>query len=143
MKIRLFVFLGLIVLSISCDKEKDKDAVETQILTSVVWGKPEIVYIPSGYYTWTTCGESYTFTADGHYRKTNDCNSIIIEGSWTWTQIGKEIRLETFYNNYPQKTYILSVLELTNDLLHTKEREEGGPADTNIYREHKYRPREN
>jgi hypothetical protein len=143
MKIKQFVFLGLIVLSTSCDKDIDKDVIETRLLTSVVWGKPEIVYIPSGYYTWTTCGESYTFTANGRYRKTNDCNSIIIEGSWTWTQPGKEIRLETFYNNIPQKTYILSVLELTNDLLHTKEREEGGSADTNICMELKYRSLEN
>jgi hypothetical protein len=141
--VRLLVFLGLIALSTSCDKDKDNDVVETQLLTSVVWGKPVIVHNPSGYYTWTTCGESYTFTSKGYYKRTNDCNSIIIEGSWKWTQPGKEIRLETFYNNFPQKTYIISVLELTNDVLHTIEREEAGPADTGIYWELKYRPREN
>jgi len=139
MIIRLFSFLVLIVLSTSC--HKDNDVIETQLLTSRVWGKPEILHFPSGYYTLTTCGESYTFTADGYYRKTNDCNSIIIEGSWAWTQVGKEIRLETFYNNILQKTYILTVLELTNNVLHAKEREEAEPANTNIYWEYKYSPR--
>jgi hypothetical protein len=139
MTIRLFVFLGLLALSTSC--EKKNDVIETQLLTSRVWGKPEWVN-PSGYYTWTTCGESYTFTANGQYKKTNDCNSIIIEGSWAWTQIGKEIRLKTLYNDIPQKTYIISVLELTNDMFHTIEREEGTTI-ANYSWELKYRPRIN
>jgi hypothetical protein len=140
MKIRLFGFMGLILLLMSCNE--DNDEIETKLLTSIVWGKPEILHNSSGYYTGTTCGESYTFTSKGHYTKTNDCSSIIIEGTWTWTQIGKEIRLETIYNDMPQKTYILTVLELTTEVLHTREREEDEPMDTYFW-ELKYRPRTN
>ena len=141
MKIGLFVFLGLFSILISCDK--DNDANENQLLTSRAWGKPEIVHNPSGYYTLTTCGESYTFTSDGQYKRTNDCNSIVIKGTWTWNKIGKEIKLKTLYNDIPQKTYIITILELSNLILYTKEREEDEPVETHKYWELKYRPRTN
>jgi hypothetical protein len=141
MKIKLFLFLSLVGLLTSCGKSDDP--IETLLLISKVWGKPEIVHTSSGYSATTTCGESHIFTSNGSYKKTNDCGSEIFNGTWTWTQIGKEIRLETSFNNIPQRTYILTILNLSNDLLHVKERFESEPPDTYNYRELKYRPRKN
>ncbi|GEM_PF-2064141 len=125
----------------------DDNPTPNDLLTSTTWGKPELVHQPSAGFTETkSCAvesTTYNFNSDGSYRYFDVCNStnFQMDGKWSWTQSGKEIKLETIYNDVPQKTYRILILELSNQLLHTKQMEYSEPLNTAQYVELKYRPK--
>jgi hypothetical protein len=134
------IFLILITGSfLACNVDKQT---YTELLTSHTWGKPEILHHPpSESYTINNCGQYHNFKVDGSYYFYDDCYpNISAEGKWTWEKMGQEIRLETTIKNIPQKAYSILVYELSDNLFHTKEREEQEPPDTENYWEKVYRP---
>ena len=136
MNYKRLVILLFVLLNLSCG---EKDPTATDLLTSKVWGKPEVLHHPTfGHIETNSCDESYQFLAEGSYLYTSQCNpGVVIDGEWAWTKKGSEIRLETFFNDIPQDTSIISILELTDDLLHTKTIVD--PLNETQYWELKYR----
>lgn len=142
MKYNLFVFLALTFLIIySCEKEVESK--NTRLLTSKTWGQPTVLSIPAsiGYWSQTTCpaGEAILFYGNGNYINNNYCLDITTNGKWSWNIADKEIKLETSYNGIKQRTFIVTIVELSDSLLHTREREETEPIEN--YFEFKYKPR--
>jgi hypothetical protein len=139
--ISFWKFLSLLTMTglFACSEEKQT---YTELLTSHTWGKPEVLHHPpTGAYTITSCEEYHNFNSDGSYSFFDECYPhITSEGKWSWEKMGQEIRLEKTIKNIPQKTYTILVYELSENLLHIKEREEQEPADTENYWEKVYRP---
>lgn len=138
MKLQSIALLGLLALCAACTEPNINPS--TKLLSSTIWGKPEIVNNSAGYYVITDCGQSTTFSAKGGYHSAADCNEVVITGAWTWIETGKKFRLETVFNSIPQKTYIHTVVELTDNVFHTVVYEEDEPTHT---WELKYAPRSN
>ena len=115
----------------------------THLLTSKTWGKPVVLYSPpSGFYTITSCLESYNFRASGSYAFINYCNPTkVINGNWSWIKVGQEIKLETSFNGILQKTFRIIILELTSGLLHVRQIEITEPLDSVNYWELQYKPK--
>lgn len=143
MILRSSIFLGILIMAIACNNEKNKvDYFE--LLTSKEWDKPEIISNPSGLYPNSTCDESYVFTRFHLYWKRTDCPGEGLQGTWEWVgDPGIEIRVERWGDNIPAKSYILTVIELTDEVLHLIEREESEPKGTNNFWELSYRPKLN
>lgn len=141
MKYKLIVLLTMMFLINSCKKEDVSKS--TRLLTSKTWGQPTVIHSPAdiGYWTVTTCpaGSAIDFNSNGNYIYKNFCQNINIDGKWNWSITDKEIKLETFFNGIKQKTYILTIVELSDSLLHTKEREISELPEN--YFELKYRPK--
>jgi hypothetical protein len=139
MKLKFIYSIIFSAIIFSCSDESK--VLSTDLLVSNTWGKPEIIHNPSGFWSGTACGESYKYEKKGAFLRTDDCSSVVMTGTWSWIKKDKEYKLETFINNIPQKTYIISIIELNQNILHVRQREEGEAADSNNYWELKYRPR--
>lgn len=125
----------------SCKKEDESK--NTKLLTSKTWGQPAVIHRPAniGFWTETSCpaGSSTNFNSNRNYTFYNHCFNSRLDGKWNWNIIDKEIKIDTYINGVKQKTFILTIVELSDSLLHTKEREESEPIDN--YYELKYKPR--
>lgn len=131
----ILVFLAFTACSIN------EESKQTNFLTSKTWGKPQILHVPDnmGFWGGTSCGESYSFTKNGGYTRKEDCRDFGITGTWTWMKIGDEILID-YQNNMPYN-HKMKILQLSDTLLHTLERDEHEEENSKNYWEKKYRPR--
>lgn len=108
-----------------------------------MWGQPTVLHRPGslGYWSETTCpaGQTILFYSNGNYLHNNYCLNNTLQGKWSWTVVDEEIKLETYYNEIKQRASIVTIVEVSDTLLVTREREESEPAEA--YFELKYRPR--
>ena len=125
----------------SCDKEVESKY--DGLLTSKTWAQPTVVHRPGnlGYWSETTCaaGGAIVFYSNGNYLHNNYCLNNTLDGKWSWIVQDDEIMLETFYNGIKQRTSIVTIIELSDSLLVTREREQNEPVEN--YFELKYTPR--
>jgi hypothetical protein len=125
----------------SCDKEEESKY--DSLLTSKTWGQPTVLHRPGnlGYWSEATCpaGQATVFYRNGNYLHNNYCLNNTLDGKWSWIVQDDEIMLEIFYKGIKQRTSIVTIIELSDSLLVTREREQNEPVES--YFELKYKPR--
>jgi hypothetical protein len=120
MKIRLFSVLITLLSTVSCE---EKDVSKSDLLSSKVWTNPKIIKGPgTGFSQHNACDMDYKFESDGNYSfSSGNCNEKYLTGSWKWIKKDQEFRLETVFNNIPQRNYIITIVALSDTALHTIE----------------------
>jgi len=121
---------------------EDEEVKATKLLTSKTW-VPQTLKMPDniGYWGGPACEDSFRFHPENNnLTRKSDCISVPISGKWTWSKIGQEIFID--YQGNMLNNQKIKVLQLSDTLLHTIERNEDDKDDgSNNYWEKKYRPR--
>lgn len=139
----LFLVIIFILSLNSCKKEKE--SLDTLLLTSKTWGKPTILHIPGNVGSWifSTCEEYNNFLKNGVYSWKDECTGNIIEGKWSWANTGRELLIDYQGSLLVINNKRLIILELSDTLLHTYEMSYNVSDTSGGYWEKKYRPRKN